>query len=139
MQQYDFGSRKLVINTFLEFLEDGKPHSLREFEDYLADRNIKNITQGQYNNAIHFMIDKGSIKRVARGVYAIGTRDNKEVNIVSEENEVKRLLMRVKRELSSPINIISLSESDRKLILDIQHMYEECNRLIKKIDEGGEQ
>ena len=136
MYQNDSAPIKYVKDTFLEFLEDGGPHSLKEFERYLSDRNIKDISRDQYNNAISFLVGKGKIKRVGRGIYVIGNRENEEANTT---NEIKRLLIRVKRELASPINIISLSETDKNLILDIQHMYEECNRLIKKIDEGGEQ
>ena len=121
----------------LKFWRDGEIHSLKEFRGHLREKGIHGISMEQCHNTINYMVHKGSIERVGRGLYIIGNFPDYTTNENPEENVLKNILRRAQKELSAPVNIIFLKPEEREFIDDIQNLYMDCERIIQKIDERG--
>ncbi len=60
----------------LEYLSDGKNHSVKEMKEYLRNVNFSNYTEGHFAGSLHTLVNNGSIKSVSRGIYVIKRGDN---------------------------------------------------------------
>ena len=56
------------------FLSDKENHSVQEIKAFLAQSGVDDYTEGQFAGSINTLLRNGSIKKLDRGVYAIGKR-----------------------------------------------------------------
>lgn len=56
------------------FLSDRENHSVQEIKAFLAQSGVDDYTEGQFAGSINTLLRNGSIKKLDRGVYAIGKR-----------------------------------------------------------------
>lgn len=58
----------------VDFLSDKENHSVQEIKAFLSQRGVDDYTEGQFAGSINTLLRNGSIKKLDRGVYAIGRR-----------------------------------------------------------------
>lgn len=56
------------------FLSDKENHSVQEIKAFLSQSGVDDYTEGQFAGSINTLLRNGSIKKLDRGVYAIGKR-----------------------------------------------------------------
>lgn len=56
------------------FLSDQESHSVQEIKAFLSQSGVDEYTEGQFAGSINTLLRNGSIKKLDRGVYAIGKR-----------------------------------------------------------------
>lgn len=84
-----------IQEKILQYLADGKEHSVQDMKNYLAKIDFNDYTEGQFAGSMNTLLRNGSIKKIDRGIYSIKTRSENMkkcfvVSPIGEEGSVTR-------------------------------------------------
>lgn len=125
-------ARKMLI----EFWSDQQPHSVRDFRNYLQEKNILAVDHTHISSAVYTATHQGVLERVDRGNYQAGVNFNGDMEFPEKRVAgIRYVLQQTKYALSIPVNITGLNSKEMELIPRLQELYQECEKMIEELEE----
>ncbi|WP_461884500.1 nucleoside 2-deoxyribosyltransferase [Fusicatenibacter sp.] len=121
----------MIKEVIIQLLSDGGSHTVSEMKDYLAQKNMKDYSEGQFAGSVNNLLKNKRIEKIDRGIYRIaGT----EIVLPKERNGVsmKRCFV------VSPIGDTGTDirkKADQLYQHIIKPVCEKCGFVTQRIDE----
>ena len=121
----------IIKEMIMQLLSDGSPHSVSEMKDYLAEKEMKDYTEGQFAGSVNNLLKNKKIEKVDRGTYRIS---GAETILTKESNGLfmKRCFV------VSPIGDAGTDirkNADQLYQHIIKPVCEKCGFIVQRVDE----